>query len=88
MGIIIKAYAELESRINDIGSKKATKKDRITNIILSKLGKFTKKDILEECYDISKITVERTLNDLLKQGNIIKHSNGINAFYTVVRDER
>ena len=88
LGIIIKAYAELESRINDIGSKKATKKDRITNIILSKLGKFTKKDILEECYNISKITVERTLNDLLKQGNIIKHSNGINAFYTVVRDER
>ena len=88
LGIIIKAYDELENRINDIGSKKVTKTDRIINIILSKLGKFTKKDILEECYDISKITVERTLNNLLKQGKIIKHSNGIKTFYTVEHDEK
>ena len=88
LGIVIKAYDELETRINDIGSKKVTKTDRIINIVLSKLGKFTKKDILEECYDISKITVERTLNDLLKQGKIIKHSNGIKAFYTVEHDKK
>lgn len=88
LGIIIKAYRELEDRINDIGSKKVTKTDRITNIVYSKLGKFTKKEILEECYDISKITVERTLNDLLKKGKIIKHSNGIKAFYTMEHNEK
>ena len=83
LGIILKAYRELEKRINDTGSKKITKTDRVVDIIYSKLGKFTKKEILEECYDISKITVERTLNDLLKKGKIIKHSNGVKAFYTL-----
>jgi len=83
LGILIKAYGELEDRIDDISKKKATKTDRVTNIVFSKMGKFTKKDILDEGYDISKITVERTLNALLKEGKIIKHSDGIKAFYTV-----
>ncbi len=83
LGIILKAYSELNKRVNDVEKARLTKKDRVTNIICSKLGKFTKKDILDECYDISKITVERTLNDLLKKEIIIKHSQGIKTFYTV-----
>ena len=86
LGIMIKAYEELEIRIDDLGSRRSTKTDRVANIVLTKLGKFTKSDILAECYDVSKITVERTLNNLLKQGKIIKHSNGPTAFYTVNYD--
>lgn len=86
LGIILKAYNELDKRINDVSSRKLNKSERVTNIIYSKLGKFTKKDILNECHDISKITIERTLSDLLKKGKIIKHNNGINSFYTVNHD--
>ena len=83
LGIILKAYRELESRINDVGNNKVTKTERINDIIYSKLGKFTKKEILEECHGISKITIERSLNKLLQEGKIIKHCNGCKTFYTV-----
>ena len=41
-------------------------------MIDNKVGKITKKEIMELCPDISKVTVERTLTDLVKSGYIAK----------------
>lgn len=53
-----------------------SKPDRIKAVIDNKAGKITKKEIMELCPDISKVTVERTLTDLVKNGYIAKVGAG------------
>jgi Fic family protein len=53
-----------------------SKPDRVREIIKGTLGKITKTEILQKCPDISQVTVQRALNDLLKKGEIIKLSGG------------
>ena len=50
-------------------------------VIDSKVGKITKKEIMELCPDISKVTVERTLTDLVKSGYIAKVGAGPSTGY-------
>ena len=45
-------------------------------IIKNHLGKITKSEIMAKCPDISQITVQRALAELLKSGEIIKLSGG------------
>jgi len=53
-----------------------SKPDRIRKVIEGALGKITKAEIAERCPDISQITVQRALAELLKSGEIIKLSGG------------
>ena len=53
-----------------------SKPDRIREIIKGTLGKVTKAEIIQQCPDISKITIQRTLADLQKSGEILKLSGG------------
>ena len=57
------------------------KPDRIKAVIDNKVGKITKKEIMEFCPDISKVTVERTLTDLVKSGYIVKVGAGPSTGY-------
>ncbi len=50
-------------------------------MIDNKVGKITKKEIMELCPDISKVTVERTLTDLVKSGYIAKVGAGPSTGY-------
>jgi Fic family protein len=68
LSILIKACSEFESRVEYFRSKKVSKPDRIKDFISGKTGKVTKKELLEVFPDISKITVERTLAVLVKEG--------------------
>ncbi len=83
LGIIIKAYRELEIRIGDVGTTRITKEDIVTNIILSKLGKITKRSISEEAPDVSITTIERIITKLVKERKIIKYLNGPKTYYMV-----
>ena len=47
----------------------------------NKVGKITKKEIMELCPDISRVTVERTLTDLVKSGYIAKVGAGSSTGY-------
>ena len=58
--------------------------DRIKAVIDNKVGKITKKEIMELCPDISKITVERTLTNLVKSGYIAKVGAGPSTGYVRV----
>ena len=76
LGIILKAYNEFESRVEHLKNRSLSKPERIKAVIDQKVGKITKKEIMELCPDISKVTVEKTLTDLVKSGYIAKVGAG------------
>ena len=81
LGIMLKAYNEFESRVEHLKHRNLSKPDRIKNVIDQKVGKITKKEIMDLCPDISKVTVERTLTDLVKNGYIAKVGSGPTTGY-------
>ncbi|MDR1473900.1 MAG: Fic family protein [Lactobacillales bacterium] len=81
LGILLKAYNEFEKRAEHLKKKKISKPERIRAIIDQTLGKITKKEIMDQAPDISKVTVERTLTDLVKNGYIDKVNNGPTTGY-------
>ena len=81
LGIMLKAYNEFESRVEHLKHRSLSKPDRIKAVIDNKVGKITKKEIMEFCPDISKVTVERTLTDLVKSGYIAKIGAGPSTGY-------
>lgn len=86
LGILVAAYRDFESRIELLAAKGLSKPDRVREIIKNHLGKITKSEIMEQCPDISQITVQRALADLLKSGEIIKLSGGRYTSYTWNRE--
>lgn len=81
LGIILKAYNEFENRVEHLKNRSLSKPDRIKAMIDQKVGKITKKEIMELCPDISKVTVERTLTELVKSGYIAKVGAGPSTGY-------
>lgn len=76
LGITLKAYNEFENRVEHLKYRNLSKSDRIKSVIDQKVGKITKKEIMDCCPDISKTTVERTLTQLVKSGYIAKVGSG------------
>ena len=76
LGIMLKAYNEFEDRVEHLKNRSMSKPERIKAVFDKKLGKITKKEIMDLCPDISKVTVERTLTDLVKSGYIAKVGSG------------
>lgn len=87
LSIVLAAYREFVSRSNVIMDKKLSKPDRVAKIIEDSFEKVTKQFILNKCPDISETTVQRTLNELLKQGKIIKKSGGRYSSYIWNRED-
>ena len=81
LGILQKAYHEFEERIAHLKKRGLSKPDRIKEVIDRKIGKITKQEILEFCPDISKVTVERTLTALVKEGYLTKIGKGRSVAY-------
>ncbi len=78
LSTVISAYRDLDDRINLVGS---TSIDTVINAVDNKLGKFTKKEIVELCPSLSASTVERHLKKLTATGFIAKHGVGKSTFY-------
>lgn len=76
LGIIVAAYRDFSARVEVLANKKLSKPDRVRAIIKDHLGQITKSEIMEKCPDISQVTVQRALNDLLKNNDIIKIGGG------------
>lgn len=81
LGIMLKAYNEFEDRVEHLKYRKLSKPERIKAVFEKKVGKVTKKEIMELCPDISKVTVERTLTGLVKSGYIAKVGAGPSTGY-------
>ena len=71
-----KLLLHMESRIEHLKNRTLSKPERINAMIDQKVGKITKKEIMDAHPDISKTTVERTLADLVKSEYIAKVGSG------------
>ena len=76
LGVILSAYREFADRAKLLQKSDYSKPDRIREIIKGTLGKITKSEIKEECPDISEVTIQRTLKQLLDSGEILKLGGG------------
>ena len=85
LGIMLKAYNEFESRVEHLKNRTLSKPERIKAMIDQKVGKITKKEIMDAHPDISKTTVERTLADLVKSEYIAKVGSGPATGYVKIQ---
>lgn len=76
LGVIVAAYREFSTRVKTLAAGNFSKPERIREMIKDTLGRITKKEIMEKCPDISQVTVQRTLNDLVASGDILKIGGG------------
>lgn len=76
LGVIVAAYRDFSSRVQVLVTSGMSKPERIREIIKDTLGRITKAEIMEKCPDISQVTVQRTLIELQKKGEIIKLGGG------------
>ncbi len=87
LSVILSAHREFANRVQMIIESKLSKPEIVAKTIEDTLGKVTKQDIINKCPDISETTVQRTLNDLLKKGKIIKLSGGRYTSYIWNRED-
>jgi predicted HTH transcriptional regulator len=76
-----KEYHLFDERLTYVRQRNLSKPDRVKAMIDQKIGKITKKEIMETCPDISKVTIERTLTSLVKDGYLVKIGDGRSAAY-------
>ncbi len=82
LGIVLGAYREFSSRVQLLITSGLSKPERIGAIIKNTFGTITKAEIAEKCPDISKITIQRTLAELVDNGKIEKIGGGRYTKYT------
>lgn len=76
LGVIAAAYRDFFERTDLITQEKFSKPDRIAEEIKNHIGMITKSELVNIVPDVSQTTVQRTLNNLLKEGKIIKIGGG------------
>lgn len=87
LGIIVASYREFASRVELLTNRDLSKPDRVREIIRGSLGKITKAEIMAKCPDISQVTVQRTLTELLQNDEILKLSGGRYTAYVWNREK-
>ena len=76
LGVLIAAYREFSSRVKVLAASGMSKPDRVREIISETIGKITKAELMKQCPDISKITVDRALSEMVKNGEVLKIGGG------------
>lgn len=76
LGVIVAAYRDFAERAEILVAAGSSKPDRIREIIRSTTGRITKAELLAQCPDISQVTIQRALKDLLDSGEILKIGGG------------
>ncbi|MGP1570008.1 MAG: Fic family protein [Eubacteriales bacterium] len=77
---ILAAYIDFEERVDYVDEKVPTI-DLVRNAIDSKLGKFTKSDMMELVPSVGKATIENMLKQLTEERYIERHGKGRATFY-------
>lgn len=86
LGVILAAYREFSHRVKTLADN-TRKPNRIRDLLKDHLGKITKTELMAQCPDVSQTTVQRTLNDLVKNGEILKIGGGRYTSYTWNREK-
>ena len=87
LGVVVAAYRDFTTRVETLTASGFSKPERIAKLIQSTYREITKTEIMEKCPDISQITVQRTLADLLEKEKIIKIGGGRYTKYVWNRDK-
>lgn len=66
LGVIIAAYKDFFSRIQLLSISGLSKPERVQEVIRNTLSQITRAEIMAKCPDISRVTVERTLKELVQ----------------------
>ena len=82
LGVILAAYREFADRAEIMLEAGNSKFGRIRRIIRGTTGRITKTEIMAQCPDISQITVQRALKEMIDSGDIIKIGGGRYTSYT------
>ena len=82
LGVIVSAYRDFSSRVWMLTTKNLSKPERVREVIKETLGTITKAEIMKKCPDISQITIQRALAELMASGEIIKIGGGRYTQYT------
>ena len=89
LGVILGCYREFEDRV-DILSKpdkdgktlvKSSATDIVRAAVNSRIGKFTKTEIMNICPTLSRSSVEAGLRELIQKGEIQRFGVGRSTFY-------
>lgn len=76
LGVVVAAYRDFSDRVETLVTSGLSKPERVAELIKNTYGEITKSQIMEKCPDISRITVERALSELLSSESIIKIGGG------------
>lgn len=87
LGIVANAYKEFSSRVKLLTNSNLSKTDRIRVLIRETIGTITKSEIMQKCPDISQVTVQRALAELISNSEIIKIGGGRYTKYTWNREK-
>lgn len=81
LSVILAAYRDFDERM-ELVSDKLPAIEVVRRAVESKLGKFSKTDILEFCPTLGKTSVESSLKQLVDEGVLARHGKGRATFYT------
>lgn len=85
LGVVLAAYRELEEKLASLAQGHTTSQDRVRAVFDRRIGKVTKAMVMEDCPDISEVTIKRALANLVRQGVIEKVGGGRSTGYVRVR---
>ena len=86
LGVIVAAYHDFSSKVQLLATSGMSKPERVREIVRGSIGKMTRAQIMEKCPDISRVTVERSLTDMVKKGEILKIGGGRYTAYVWNRE--
>ncbi|MCF0135235.1 MAG: Fic family protein [Lachnospiraceae bacterium] len=78
LGTIVSAYRDFEDRMEILSP---TSGATVRKAVESKIGRFTKREIVELCPNMSASTVERNLRSMVERRELEKQGAGKNTFY-------
>jgi len=81
LSVILAAYRDFDERMDLVGDRLSAI-EVVRQAVESKIGKFTKSDMMEFCTMLGKTSVESSLKQLVDEGVLIKHGKGRATFYT------
>lgn len=84
LGTILAAYKDFEDRFSIVGEKLPAV-EIVRKATLTKIGKFTKRDIIEICPSLSLSSVEGSLRKLVQSGDIKREGVGKGTLYYRVK---
>ena len=82
LGVIVNAYKEFSSRVWMLTTSTLSKPERVREVVKETLGTVTKADIVKKCPDISQITIQRALAEMVAKEEVIKIGGGRYTKYT------